>query len=131
MDNDGEIAYDEIQTLIKELYGVSWDQSALARETLDEMALLSEKCGGGIPLNAFIQFHRQHGLLLFPCFVIQRQIQRKVMGLNFWDDYTNAPKSKKVEHGEKRFDPRHVQSILRTYKTGEAGGGGESCRACG
>jgi len=120
MDNDGEIAYDEIETLVRELYGPSWGQSSLARDALDDMALLSEKNGGGIPLDAFIQFQKQHGLLLFPCFVIQRNIQRKVMGLDFWNDYTNAPNSKKVEHGEKRFDPRHVQSILRTYKTGSA-----------
>ena len=76
MDNDGEIAYDEIETLVRELYGPSWGQSSLARDALDDMALLSEKNGGGIPLDAFIQFQKQHGLLLFPCFVIQRNIQR-------------------------------------------------------
>lgn len=78
LDNDGEISYDEIETMVRELYGASWDTSQLARDALRDMALLSEKYGGGIPLDGFIRFQKQHGLLLFPCFVIQRNIQQKV-----------------------------------------------------
>lgn len=55
LDDDGEIAYDEIEAMIKELYGIGWDTSSLAREALNELALLSEKYGGGIPLDAFIR----------------------------------------------------------------------------
>ncbi len=119
IDDDGEIAYDEIEGMIRELYGPQWDQSMLAREALNEMALLSEKYGGGIPLDAFIRFQTHHSMLLFPCFVIQRAVQEKVMGIEYWMDKADERK-RSIKHGERLFDPRHVQSILRTYKTGSA-----------
>ncbi|GMH63945.1 hypothetical protein TL16_g03846 [Triparma laevis f. inornata] len=114
LDDDGEIAYDEIEAMIKELYGIGWDTSSLAREALNELALLSEKYGGGIPLDAFIR------MLLFPAFCIQRVIQEKCGGVEYWTDQANRPKDDAPKHGERKFDRRHVQSVLRTYKTGSA-----------
>ncbi|GMH85793.1 hypothetical protein TrVE_jg1722 [Triparma verrucosa] len=120
LDDDGEIAYDEIESMIKELYGIGWDTSSLAREALDEMALLSEKYGGGIPLDAFVRFQKSHSMLLFPAFCIQRAIQEKCGGVEYWTDQANRPKEDAPKHGERKFDRRHVQSVLRTYKTGSA-----------
>ena len=119
MDDDGEIAYDECATMIKELYGPTWESNHLAKSCLNDMCLLAEKYSGGIPLDAFIRFQFHHSMLLFPAFAIQRRVQEQVAGLRYWTKLSNQP-SKKVKHGERRFDPRHVQAVLRTYKTGSA-----------
>ena len=58
-------------------------------------------------------------MLLFPAFLIQRAIQERVKGVKFWE-LKAKERAKPVGHGERRFDRRHVQSILRTYKTGSA-----------
>ncbi|GMI20501.1 hypothetical protein TeGR_g6355 [Tetraparma gracilis] len=120
LDGDGEIAYDEIETMIRELYGAQWDTSSLARETLNDLALLSERCGGGIPLEQFVKFHFTHQTLLFPAFIIQRSVQEKIFGLSYWMEKSMPPPPGPIKHGERRFDRRHVQTILRTYKTGSA-----------
>jgi len=120
LDGDGEISYDELVTMVKELYGAAWDTSSLARECLKELALLSEKFGGGIPLEGFVKFQKTHQTLLFPAFIIQRTVQEKVFGVSYWMGKSNEDPARAIKHGEKRFDPRHVQTILRTYKTGSA-----------
>lgn len=86
VDDDGEIAYDEIELMIEELYGKGWEGSMLARDALNELALLSEKYGGGIPLDAFIRFQKRHSMILFPAFQIQRRVQEKCGGLEYWTD---------------------------------------------
>ena len=68
----------------------------------------------------FVNFHFQHQTLLFPAFIVQRTVQEKIFGLAFWKGKSNENPAKAIKHGERRFDRRHVQSILRTYKTGSA-----------
>lgn len=119
LDDDGELSYDEMETMVRELYGPTWESSVLATECLREMMLVSEKYQGAIPQDAFVRFQKHHSMLLFPAFLIQRAIQEKVKGVKFWE-LKAKERAKPVEHGERRFDRRHVQSILRTYKTGSA-----------
>ena len=119
LDDDGEMSYDEMETMVKELYGPTWEDSVVAKECLREMMLISEKYQGAIPQDAFVRFQKHHSMLLFPAFLIQRSVQEKVKGVIFWQAKAREL-AMPVKHGEKRFDRRHVQSVLRTYKTGSA-----------
>jgi len=49
LDGDGEMSYDEIETMVKELYGAQYTTSIVAKQCLEDLAVLCEKCGGGIP----------------------------------------------------------------------------------
>ena len=75
LDDDGELSYDELETMIKELYGPKWEESGLATECLRELMLTSEKYMGAIPQDAFVRFQKHHSMLLFPAFLIQRSLQ--------------------------------------------------------
>jgi len=44
---------------------------------------------------------------------------KRILGVEFWEAKAKE-RAKPVEHGERRFDRRHVQAVLRTYKTGSA-----------
>ena len=101
LDDDGELGYDEMETMIKELYGWKWEDSMLAKECLREMMLTSEKYQGAIPQDAFVRFQKHHSMLLFPAFLVQRAVHEGVMGVKFWEAKAKE-RAKPVKHGEKR-----------------------------
>jgi hypothetical protein len=52
-------------------------------------------------------------------FQIQRQLQRKVFGVRYWDKVER--RSKEVFNNQDHSrNPRHVHKLLRTYQTGDA-----------
>lgn len=59
---------------------------------------------------------------MFPVFQIQRKLQKRIFGIQFWE---GVERSVKEDFGTGRkdvnnFNPRHVQILLRTYQTGGA-----------
>lgn len=71
--------------------------------------------------DAFIAFTGSHQLLLFPVFQIQRQIQRKVLGVRFWEKV--ELRSKEILNAETRneFNPRKIHNLLRTFQIDDTG----------
>ena len=55
-------------------------------------------------------------------FQLQRQLQKKVFGVKFWEKIEKKAKENFNidEHNKNEFNPRHVQILLRTYQTGGA-----------
>ena len=55
-------------------------------------------------------------------FQLQRQLQKKVFGVRFWEKIEKKAKENfnVDEHNKNEFNPRHVQILLRTYQTGGA-----------
>lgn len=52
-------------------------------------------------------------------FQIQRQLQRKVFGVRYWEKVER--RSKEVFNNQDQSkNPRHVHKLLRTYQTGDA-----------
>lgn len=117
LDCDGELSIPEIENMVKELFGVIGGKLCLRKAT--EYA--AER-GGALNLNAFISFTATHQTLLFPMFQIQRKLQKKVFGVQFWEEIERSSKEKFDHTGKNsnEFNPRHVQILLRTYQTGGA-----------
>jgi len=100
--------------MVHELYGT------IGNDILQDINKFAEERGGVLNLTSFTVYTMNHSMLLFPIFRIQRIIQQKTMGINYW----RKVKTKKAAYFDKKentfFNPRHVQILLRTYKTGAA-----------
>ena len=69
-------------------------------------------------LTSFTIYTSNHSLLLLPVFRIQRKIQNKILGMNYWRNVErNRPDTKKLKH-EDTFDARYAKDLLRKYKEG-------------
>lgn len=117
LDDDGELSIPEIENMVKELFGDGGGKLC-ARKAIEYAA----ERGGALNLNAFISFTASHQMLLFPMFQIQRRLQKKVFGIQFWEEIERSSKETYDDAGRNRneFNPRHVQVLLRTYQTGGA-----------
>lgn len=88
-DNSGKIDISEIQLMLKEVYGKDQKDSQQARNVMTQL----QKYGKGeeeIDKEAFSEFVRRNPALLYPAFQLQQQLQKKVMGLGFWEDLAQA-----------------------------------------
>ena len=117
LDCDGELSIPEIENMVKELFGETGGELCL-REATEYAA----ERGGALNLSAFISFTATHQTLLFPMFQIQRKLQKKIFGIQFWEQIERSSKDTYDHNGNNRneFNPRHVQVLLRTYQTGGA-----------
>jgi Ca2+-binding EF-hand superfamily protein len=117
LDCDGELSIPEIENMVRELFRDTGGKLCL-REATEYAA----ERGGALNLNAFISYTATHQTLLFPMFQIQRKLQKKVFGVQFWEEIERSSKETYDHTGKNRneFNPRHVQILLRTYQTGGA-----------
>ena len=107
--------------MILELYGTNNVlTSKIGKEVMSDINKFTEDRGGVLSLTSFTIYTMNHSMLLFPIFRIQRTIQKKIMGLNYWKDVEINREKYFTSNKNKHFDPRHVQILLRTYKTGAA-----------
>lgn len=115
-DEDGELSIPEIEIMIEELYGEKGGMKCLRQITQ-----YAEERGGALRLDAFIAFSGSHQMLLFPMFLIQQKLQRRVFGKRFWLNLDRRSKeNRKGTKNQNEFNPRHVQILLRTYQSGGA-----------
>lgn len=71
--------------------------------------------------NSFIAFTANHQSLLFPVFLLQRNIQKHVFGVGYWESVERSLKEDDLSvPSTNKFDPRHVQVLMRTYQDGGA-----------
>lgn len=115
LDSDGELTYPELEKMVHELFGST--DNARGKECLKDLTSLAEEKGGVITLESFACFAMNHSMILFPIFQIQRVVQTKVMGMKYWKAEIHR-RSKLNDDGKHSLNPRHVQILLRTYKTG-------------
>lgn len=85
-DNSGGIDVHEVELLLKEVYGQEFRASTQAQTIMTKLRgghLGPEKI---IDINRFREFCRTHPAVLYPAFVLQTQMQGKIMGHKFWDE---------------------------------------------
>lgn len=90
-DNSGEIDIGEVELLLKEVYGREFQASTQAQTIV---ANLKGKDLGGLEKNinveVFREFCRTHPAVLYPAFVLQQQMQEKILGTKFWNACSNS-----------------------------------------
>jgi len=115
--------------MLRDVYGNNFLKNVQARNVYEQIEALEVM--GDIDTDIFREFARNHPALLFPAFQIQEHLQRKVLGSDFWEYYSNKrlELSKGVYvsisefmeiHLRKNIELKHKKSGLGFTKAGAA-----------
>jgi Ca2+-binding EF-hand superfamily protein len=84
-DTSGELTVDEIVQMLRDVYGSSFQSNAHASIILKRLHDLQVNSLSGVDIDTFRGFAGKHQALLYPAFEIQRVIQRRILGEEFWN----------------------------------------------
>mgnify|MGYP000395057526 CR=1 FL=1 len=84
-DSSGELALDEVRAMLKDVYGSSFENNAHAKQILKQLDSLAINRSDGVDVDQFRAFCLKHQAVLYPAFEIQREIQRRILGEEFWN----------------------------------------------
>ncbi len=79
-DSSGNIEVAEIRTLAKLVYGKRYSEKDLDKV----LAKFDKDANGSLDLSEFHLLCRRHTYFLFPAFELQRKLQTKIIGSNYW-----------------------------------------------
>ena len=82
-DGSGKIDFKEVECMLKEVYGRKYDNNVQA-QTIKKQ-LRAKYDDGAINVDNFTQFVRTHPAILFPAFELQTNIQKHILGGEFWN----------------------------------------------
>lgn len=86
LDASGMIDMAEMQAIVKEVYGNNFRTSIYAQRIMEKIHKLGGENGTAeISREQFHKFAAKHPALLFPAFQLQNALQKKIMGVRFWD----------------------------------------------
>lgn len=69
------------------VYGVNYDSSAHASQLMAKIQSIASVQDGCITMEQFALFSKDNPALLFPAFDMQRKIQKKILGTQFWEKH--------------------------------------------
>ena len=86
LDASGQIDMGEMQAIVKEVYGNNFRTSVYAQRIMEKIHKLGGDNGTGeVSREQFNSFAKKHPALLFPAFQMQHALQKRIMGIKFWD----------------------------------------------
>lgn len=89
-DNSGEIDLSEVELLLKEVYGREFQSSTHAQTILAKLQGGNQDPERNITVDQFREFCRTHQAVLYPAFVLQTQMQEKILGMKFWSECSKS-----------------------------------------
>ena len=89
-DNSGEIDLGEVELLLKEVYGREFSSNTQAQAIMAKLRGGDLNMERNINVDQFREFCRTHPAVLYPAFVLQTQMQEKILGSKFWISCSNA-----------------------------------------
>lgn len=89
-DNSGEIDLTEVELLLKEVYGREFQSNTQAQTIMAKLRGGDLGMDRNINVDQFREFCRTHPAVLYPAFVLQTQMQEKILGSKFWNSCSNA-----------------------------------------
>jgi Ca2+-binding EF-hand superfamily protein len=85
LDGSGEIELEEVECMLKEVYGKAFKTSKVANQLLEKLIVTCHlDSGGALSVEKFNFFCTKHPGLLFPAFRFQIELQEKLGGKPFW-----------------------------------------------
>jgi hypothetical protein len=84
-DSSGELAVDEVRQMLTDVYGSAFKNNVHAKIILNRLDDLAGNRCDGVDVDSFRAFCVKHQALLYPAFEIQREIQRRILGEEFWN----------------------------------------------
>lgn len=89
-DNSGEIDFSEVELLLREVYGREFHSSSHAQNIMAKLRGGDLGMDKNISVDSFREFCRTHPAVLYPAFVLQTQMQEKILGDKFWSSCSKA-----------------------------------------
>lgn len=91
-DSSGHIDFHEIELMLKEVYGKAAKTSLQAQSVFNRIVQISGGTAGAeqIGKEQFTEFVRVNPALLYPAFQLQTQLQKSVLGTQFWSSLSNS-----------------------------------------
>ena len=114
----GELSLPDIECMVHELYGTNLPDGSTGRVILEDLSKFAEVRGGALNLTSYTIYAANHSLLLLPAFRIQRRIQSKVLGLQYWQNIEKSRAEEKKNTRQVVFDARQAHLLLREFKEG-------------
>jgi hypothetical protein len=90
VDGSGLIDVSEIEIMLKEVYGRSYETNTHAAIIRKKIAAVCDGKGDSIGVDFFAEFVRKHPALLFPAFELQTKLQNGIVGRDFWSDASST-----------------------------------------
>jgi len=107
-DGSGKIEKSEVSDMLKEVYGDAFESSQHASRLMDKVQKIAGGNSNFISLDTFNTFAKDNPALLFPAFDMQRIIQKKILGPDFWNRHID----KRIELTEGSGNFVSVKQIL-------------------
>ena len=75
---------------MRDMYGDAYNENVHAQNIMRKLGKMNDRFGllPRVTLTDFLQFTKRHPGLLFPAFNLQRLMQTKMCGLDFWERCT-------------------------------------------
>mmetsp|Transcript_18568 Transcript_18568/g.25651 ORF Transcript_18568/g.25651 Transcript_18568/m.25651 type:complete len:415 (-) Transcript_18568:523-1767(-) len=99
VDSSGYLSVAEIDGMLKDVYGKNAMSNQYARGVSSDLKAI--EADGDLDVDAFKQFARNHPALLFPAFLMQSTLQRRILGQRFWHNHAN----RRIEISKGKFIP--------------------------
>jgi hypothetical protein len=86
IDGSGQMELFEVIRCVREIWGTRWNQNENAQKIVHKLEIiLNEKTQEhSLSYHLFEDFAKRHPLLLFPAFQLQTDLQKAILGENFW-----------------------------------------------
>lgn len=94
----GILARDEVQSMLKEIYGRDGMKSNPRAKQIERELMQLDK-QRDLNIEAFQIFSKTHHNLLFPAFMLQLKLRRKVLGEAFWNKATE----RRIKLSDRRY----------------------------
>jgi Ca2+-binding EF-hand superfamily protein len=105
-DKSGCIDPAEIEKMLKDIYGSEFSSNIHAMSIIKKIEGLGSS---PIDIDKFREFSRKHQALMFPAFVMQHNLQKNIIGVNFWE----ALGQKRVELGHGNYIP--IEEFMKVH----------------
>lgn len=100
-DSSGALSIGEIAGMCRDIYGHNFKSNPQARQIVKELREGKVEDEAGIDIDIFREFSRTHQALLFPAFLMQELLQKKILGKSFWEKNAN----RRIELSRGKFIP--------------------------
>jgi Ca2+-binding EF-hand superfamily protein len=101
-DGSGTLEPDEVEFMIREVYGDAWDSNIRVQRVVD---IIDVNGDGVISFDEFQEFNRKYPCMLFPAFQMQQHLRKGIYGERWWNVLTQ-------ERLHKNFRSENIYELL-------------------
>ena len=102
IDGSGTLEKDEVEELIREVYGDAWNSNLRVQKVVDMIDINGD---GVVSFDEFQNFNKRYPCMLFPAFKMQMALRKHIYGVRWWKNLT-------VQRNTKNFRSQNIYELL-------------------